>query len=207
VNRLLGWDGVAAADSAAALNFWFWRSGMAGILQQPGFEALQSLPWTNEDFTPEFAAAILDQAVTAAGIMVDQFGDTDVPMGQVFRIGNSEQSWPLGGETIAAEATIACLAQMNPLCDRTQRAFASAHADDRNQRRATRGSNSMRLVEFAQPLRSWSLHVYGQSDDADSPHHDDQAALMSRREFKPVWFNRDELEGHIESTLVLEIGE
>jgi acyl-homoserine-lactone acylase len=64
----------------------------------------------------------------------------------------------------------------------------------------------MRLIEFGPPLRSWSLHVYGQSDDPASPHFDDQAVLMSQREFKPAWFSRDELEGHIESTLVLDTG-
>jgi hypothetical protein len=31
--------------------------------------------------------------------------------------------------------------------------------------------------------------------------------LLSERKFKPTYFNRDELEGHIESTTILEVPE
>jgi acyl-homoserine-lactone acylase len=206
VSRLLVWDGVAAADSVAALNFFYWHSDMAEVLQQPGLERLQTLPWNDQDFSPDFATAILEQAKRAAAGMVEAFGSTDIAMGAVFRIGRGERSWPLGGETIADAEMTACVADLSPLCDRTLRAFSSGPADQQGQRRAYRGSNSMRLVEFSDPLRSWSLHVHGQSDDPASPHYDDQARLMSQREFKPVYFNRQELENHIESTLVLDIG-
>jgi acyl-homoserine-lactone acylase len=207
VRRLMAWNGEAVADSVAALNFFYWHSDMAEVLQRPGFEQLQTLPWNNEDFSPAFAAAILEQAERAAAKMVEAFASTDVAMGSVFRIGRGEQSWPLGGETIADAEMTACVADLSPLCDRTMRAFSSGPAGDQGQRRAYRGSNSMRLVEFSDPLRSWSLHVHGQSDDPASPHYDDQTRLMSQREFKPVYFNRQELENHIESTLVLDIGD
>lgn len=64
----------------------------------------------------------------------------------------------------------------------------------------------MRLIEFSDPLKSWTLHVYGQSDDPASPHYDDQARLLSEQTFKPTYFSRDELKGHIQSTTVLEPG-
>ena len=67
-----------------------------------------------------------------------------------------------------------------------------------------RGGITMRLVEFSKPVKSWSLHVYGQNDDPASPHFDDQAKLLSEKKFKPTLFNRDELEGHIKSTTELE---
>src|SRR5690606_19643926 len=43
VRRILDFDGVAAADSVAALNFHYWRSGMAEVLNRPGFEHLMQL--------------------------------------------------------------------------------------------------------------------------------------------------------------------
>ena len=64
--RLRGFDGIAAADSVAALNFYYWHKGMGEVLQRPGFETLQALPWNQQDFSPEFAAALLAQAVRAA---------------------------------------------------------------------------------------------------------------------------------------------
>ena len=207
VRRLIAFDGVAAADSIAALNFFYWHKNMGEVLRRPGFEALQSLPWKQEDFSPEFAAAILQQAEVTAKLMVEQYGSTALEMGSVFRVGLGERSWPLGGETLAAGLMPTCVADISPLCDRTQRAFESGQADDQGQRRAYRGSQAIRLVEFSTPIRSWSLGVHGQSDDPASSHYDDQAALLSRREFKPVFFDRKELEGNIETTLTLTISD
>lgn len=205
VRRILEFDGVASADSSAALKFYYWRAGMHDVLARPEFADLRHLPWERQLFTPQFGAAILEQAVLAAERMEDELGGTDVALGDVFRIGRGERSWPLGGETIGAEGEPACLADVSPLCDRTLRAFASGPADERGQRRAHRGSNSIRLVEFSDPLRSWSLHAYGQSNDPDSPHYDDQARLLSERILKPTYFDRAELEENITSRVELVI--
>ena len=207
VRRLLDFNGVAAADSAAALNFYYWRAGMSEVLGRPGFEHLQTLPWSDSDFNPDFADAILQQAESAAAAMVEKLGSTDVAMGAVFRVGRGERSWPLGGETIDASGIPMCVADLSPLCERTMRAFASGPADDNGERRAYRGSNSMRLVEFSDPVQSWSLHVHGQSDDPSSAHYDDQAKLLSEHKFKPTYFNRDELDMHIESMTILKLNE
>ena len=206
LRRLLGFDGVAAAESKAALNFYYWRSGMYAVLSRLEFEHLLTLPWSKQDFSPEFATAILEQASLAAAIMVEQLGSTDVAMGTVFRVGRGEQSWPLGGETINTPEISSCVADLSPLCERTMRAFASGKPNEQGQRRAYRGTQSMRLVEFSKPVRAWSLHVHGQSDDPASKHYDDQARLLSEGRFKPAYFSRDELEGHIESTKTLKPG-
>ncbi len=205
VGRLLDFDGVAAADSKAALNFYYWRADMHEVLLRPQFKSLQALPWSDEDFSPEFAKAILEQASRAAAVMVTELGSTNVALGDVFRVGHGERSWPLGGETINTAEVPDCVADISALCERTLRAFSSGPADENSQRKAYRGSQSTRLVELGVPVRSWSLHAYGQSDDPASPHYDDQAILLSERRFKPVWFNRNDLEGHIESTTILDM--
>ena len=53
-----------------------------------------------KDFSPDFALAILEQATLASERLVERFGSTDVAMGDVFRVGRGERTWPLGGETI-----------------------------------------------------------------------------------------------------------
>jgi hypothetical protein len=193
----------------AALNFYYWRGGMPDVLSRPEFQHLQQLPWDNSDFTPEFALALLAQAEIAANLMVNELGSTNLTMGTVFRAGRAEAKWPLGGETINAPGLPMCLLDLSPLCEQTMRAFASSPLDDKDQRRVFRGTQSMRLVELGNPVQAWSVHAWGQSDDPASPHFDDQAILMSEHRLKPTYFNRQDLEGHIESTLILEteIGE
>ncbi|HMB61052.1 MAG TPA: penicillin acylase family protein, partial [Xanthomonadales bacterium] len=204
VERILNFDGVASAESEAALNFYYWRNGMKAVLDRPQFNHLRSLPWSLEDFDPEFAAAILDQAETAAAQMVDELGGTQRSLGSVFRVGRDEASWPVGGETIDVPEEVDCLADFSPLCERTMRAFASGPPDANGERRAYRGSHAMRLVELSRPVRAWTLHLHGQSSHPDSPHYDDQDRLASERKFKPAYFSWNELQGHIESTTMLE---
>jgi acyl-homoserine lactone acylase PvdQ len=207
VDRLLAFDGFASADSVAALTFHYWRRGMWEVFSSPEFEHLRQHPWPDSAFTEAFGEALVDRAERAADEMAAEIGSVDVAMGEVFRVGRGERSWPLGGESIDITEIPGCLADLSPLCERTMRAFASGPPDDGGQRRAYRGSHSMRLVVFTDPIQSYSLHVYGQSDDPASPHYDDQAALLSERRFKPTYFELGELEGHISSTLVLEVPE
>jgi hypothetical protein len=54
-------------------------------------------------------------------------------------------------------------------------------------------------------VKASSLKIYGQSDDPKSPHFDDQARLASEGHLKSEYFERAELDGHIESTQVIEV--
>jgi acyl-homoserine lactone acylase PvdQ len=205
IDSLLAFDGDAAADSVAALRFYYWRRGMWEVFKRPEFESLRHLPWPATAFSRQFGDALIDRAQAAAREMVAELGRIDVPLGEVFRVGRGEASWPLGGESINLVEVPGCIAHVSPLCERTMRAFASGPMDDHHQRRAYRGSHSMRLVVFSDPIQSYSLKVYGQSDDPRSPHYDDQARLASERRFKPTFFEWSELEGNIESSTVLHV--
>ena len=205
VDRLLEFDGDATADSIAALDFYYWRRGMGAVLARPELAAQRMLPWQPEHFTPHFDAALLDRAVAAVDEMRAELGSIDIALGAVFRIGRGERSWPLGGESIEMPDVADCLAAYSPLCERTMRAFASTPLDERRERRAFRGSQALRLVAFTQPLQAFSLHLYGQSDDPASVHYDDQAKLASERRLKSERFEMTELEGHIESTQVIDV--
>jgi acyl-homoserine-lactone acylase len=63
---------------------------------------------------------------------------------------------------------------------------------------ATGGTSYVAAVEFANPVRAVSLVGYGNVSRAGSPHRTDQLALFSRKDFKPVWRRRAEIEQHLE---------
>lgn len=52
------------------------------------------------------------------------------------------------------------------------------------------------MIAFGPQLRAGSILNYGQSGDPASPHFFDQAALYARREFKPAWFERSDVEAN-----------
>ena len=60
---------------------------------------------------------------------------------------------------------------------------------------ARKGSSTI-LLSFLNKdgIDSYSLVVWGQSANPDSPHHTDQAEkLYSQRKFKPTWFKKDRI--------------
>jgi acyl-homoserine-lactone acylase len=63
--------------------------------------------------------------------------------------------------------------------------------------RVGRGGNSfVSVIEFGPSVRAASILNYGQSGDPASPHFFDQAVLYARRQFKPAWFSRADVEAN-----------
>jgi len=205
IEELLGFDGYARAESSTALKFYYWREALQPLFLEQRFEHLSLFPWPEAQLTAPFVAELILGAERAMNNISRDFSGSEKNLGDVFRIGRGSDSWPVGGESITAEEVPNCLAALSPLCERTMRAYASTPLNETGQRRAIRGSQAMRLVLFTDPIQSFSLHAHGQSDNPDSLHYGDQSRLASERRFKPTYFDRDALEGHIESTLVINI--
>ena len=205
VDRILGFDGQARADSAAALNFLFWRAEAGELLYaRPEFAALREFPWPRAKFTPAFAAALLEEAEQAAVAQIKAAGDIDQPLGTMFRIAFGKADEPLGGTSIHANGRPDRSARIVPDFDSTLRAFES-RPDKDGRMRAYRGSQGMRLVVFGPTAQSWSLRAFGQQMDPAGPHAADQVSLISRRQFKPMLLDRDELLKNLESTNTLDV--
>lgn len=204
LGRLISFDGFARAGSVDALNFYYWRDGLLEAVTKSGVDAAGMRKWTPSEMAAEAGTVLFDKAQLAIDRMKKELGSTDVAMGKVFQIGREEKFWPLGGESINAPGLPSSgLADLSPFAERTMRAFASRPPDSEGRRLAVRGSQAMRLVQFTNPIQSFTLHPYGQNDDPTSPHYTDQAAMTSKQKMKPAYFNRDQLEGHIVSTKIL----
>jgi hypothetical protein len=149
------------------------------------------------------AGEILIKAIDEAIIMMMVLWESvDGTLGDLARIGAGEQDYPLGGLGLSPWTRGLCFPAP---CESTLRAFwAPPQENPVPHLRVFGGSRLLRLVVFTDPVQSFTVHNFGQSDDPASPHYDDQARLLtSKRTVKPVWFERSELEGNMESELVL----
>jgi acyl-homoserine lactone acylase PvdQ len=202
IARLLRFDGRANAGSSDALAFLIFREGLFSAFEQAGIELDDGPTWQEGDLDAELARVLSAHASRARAAWESAGGEQAV-LGDRFRIGRNG-GWGIGGVTIDEPAILDCRARLSPYCDVTMRALRADQADASGQRRVARGSQALRLVQFTDPIRSFTLHPWGQSHDPESPHHDDQSALAGEPRLKPTWFERGELMQHLESARVLE---
>jgi len=179
VALLRRWDNTAGAESRGAVLFaeW-WRLYEESVDGDPF-----AVSWSPADplgtprglARPELAAARFADAVrdTAA-----RFGSADVAWGEVHRVRRGRIDEPAHG----CPGVLGCFRVLN---------FEDT-ADGR--RTATGGDGWVLAVELTNPPRAYSVLAYGQSNKADSSHHDDQAALFARGEMKRVAYERDDVE-------------
>jgi acyl-homoserine-lactone acylase len=57
------------------------------------------------------------------------------------------------------------------------------------------------MVEFAKPMKAMVLLTYGESSQPGSKHMGDQLALLSKKQLRPVWLTRAEVEQHKEDEI------
>lgn len=208
--RLANFDGVASASSAAALNHVYWRTALLERLTAEEEQALKRMLIGEENLSSGMTKALLAAVDDAVAQMQKLHGSVDLLYGDVFRIRRNETrpSLPLGGGfPMHVQSYPACRNMENLAfaCVLTQRAFSFGEPDAEGRRYVNGGSRALRLVEFTDPIKSYSLHLYGQSEDPASAHFDDQVVLASERRLKPVYFSPAELAGHVESTRVLSV--
>jgi acyl-homoserine lactone acylase PvdQ len=60
------------------------------------------------------------------------------------------------------------------------------------------GHSFVGAVELAAEPRAMTILQFGESGDPGSPHWFDQAVLYARKQFKPSWYARADVESHSE---------
>jgi acyl-homoserine lactone acylase PvdQ len=209
-DRLLHFDGFARADSMAALDYYYWQmavwSGPAD--SRLTIDAVDEPLWKSTDIGPAAAKILLDGIDRAIAAMVKERASIDVRLGDVFRMGRGGESWPMGGVTILPESLPQCRApiQWDRYCLATLRAMTYDKPDTNGQHLLpVIGSRVLRLVIFTNPIQTFTLHPFGQSENPKSPYYDNQARLSSEHRLKPGYFEKAELMKHLVSTEVIQV--
>ncbi|WP_419949163.1 penicillin acylase family protein [Candidatus Palauibacter sp.] len=204
--RILSFDGHARQASRAAHAYLVWREQVFSLpdVDEEAREALGGPIWEKGGIPAAHLPRLVDALEAAVEFMLETYGSVDRTLGDVFRIGRGGRTWPLGGLSILDRSGGGgCAVDLG--CVFTLRAMTAGAPDSLGLRHVQSGSRLLRLVQFTDPIRSFTLHNYGQSENPDSPHYVDQARLTSERRLKPTYFDPAELMNHVVSTEVLDV--
>lgn len=193
-NRILDWDGNFTTDSMATPIYKNWRLNCGGKVDVTAIFNRETLP-------PEAKKTLLDVLKSTIDEFVKQYGSVDVAWGDLYKVGRGDFLYPapgadFGGSTDGPNFT-ETLFDVKSIDDPDHPGHYLAH----------NGSMATMLMFFHKDgIDSYTCTPWGESGHPDSPHYADQAQqLYSKRELKPTWFTRDEIEAHHESEKVLTI--
>lgn len=178
------WDRQADAESRGAVLFAEWVRTLGASMFATPWQEREPLTTPRGLAQPVAALAALEKA---ARNTLDRFGALDVPWGEVYRLRIAGRDLPASG----GPSRLGVFRSLEFTPDKDGRF------------RALFGDSFVALVEFCQPVRAKVLLSYGNASQPDSPHRGDQLALFARKQLRPVWRTRKEIEAHLESTEVL----
>ena len=179
------WDRSADSASRGAVLFTQWWTEYVRRMRGRSPYAIawsENAPRTTPDGLADTAVAVAALAA-AADTVIARYGSADVAWGAVNRLRRDGVDLPGNG----AEGTYGVFRVMG---------FSQRDPDGRNA--ATGGTSWVAAIEFGSPIRAVSLIGYGNASRPGSPHRTDQLGLFSRKDFKPVWRTRAEIEKHLE---------
>jgi acyl-homoserine-lactone acylase len=208
VERLLAFDGEARAESVAALEYVHWRSALGWPTDGDTAAARRLVQAVDAGRELDDAQrhALIEAARRAAAAIRERYGERVTTYGDVFRLGPADASAPARGGAIMThmpeinwELSDVVLAMEAPL--RVFHLFGDP--DEQGRRHALAGGRSLRLTVLREPVESYSVVLWGQSELPDSPHYADQATLASEAKVRRIHFTMDELRPHIVTELEL----
>ena len=191
------WDRKAEADNRGVVLFSVWASELGNALRAsyiPGQKSAFVKPWDPKaPLSTPFGLADPATAVKAlekmAGQLKSVFGSLDAPMGDVARLRRGNYDFPCNG----APDNLGVFRVVNYQYSSRDKKFL-----------ANGGDSYVCAVEFSSPVRAKAVLSYGNASQPGSPHNGDQLALVSRKEMRPVWRTRQEIEAHLESRIEIK---
>jgi acyl-homoserine-lactone acylase len=177
---LATWDRKVDADSRGAVLFAFWKQAMDAdrLFAKPWSE---DAPLTTPDGLANPAEAVRVLEATATKVEVT-YGALDVAWGEVFRLP--------GVANLPANGADGALGVFRSV-------WFAPGKDNRFQ--AVAGDSFVAAIEFSNPVKAMALNSYGNASQPGSPHAGDQLQLFARKELRPVWRSRSEIEAHLSS--------
>jgi len=177
---LATWNRKVDADSRGAVLFAFWKQAMDAdkLFAKPWSE---DAPLTTPDGLANPAEAVRVLEATATKVEVT-YGALDVAWGEVFRLP--------GVANLPANGADGALGVFRSV-------WFAPGKDNRFQ--AVAGDSFVAAIEFSNPVKAMALNSYGNASQPGSPHAGDQSQLFARKELRPVWRSRSEIEAHLSS--------
>lgn len=184
------WDRQTEADSRGAALFTLWAQEM-GLLG-PNADSVFATPWDEKNplTTPSGLASparAVETLVAVAARLQQRLGALDVAWGELARLKYDKADFPANGGS--GLLGIFRVIEYAPESD--------GHF------RSVGGDSYIAAVEFSDPVHANVLLGYGNSSQPGSPHRGDQMQLAARKELRPVWRTRPEIESHLEKRELL----
>ncbi|MEE8523534.1 MAG: acylase [Thermoanaerobaculia bacterium] len=179
---LVAWDRTSDSDSRGGVLFAAFFRQLRGVGANPF-----AIPWSEDDplTTPDGLAdpAAAASALAAAAENVETtYGAVDVSWGEVHRLRRGDRD--LAGNGGPSELGVFRVVAYRPGED--------------GKASAVHGDSYVAVIEFSDPLRAEELLSYGNATQPGSPHFGDQLELFARKELRPVWRTRADVEAHLE---------
>lgn len=183
-----GWDRRADIDSIGATLFMaWWHFG-----REMGDKVPRKIIQERKPLNADAQKTILTALRQAVSYMEGTYKSIRVPWGDVHRLRRGDKSWPLAG--VARQGLV------------TLRAVSAGDPDESGIMYAGGGQLCTTVIFLDNPVRSYSVVPYGQSEDPTSPHYADQAEkLFSKGLFKPTWYQKGDLLNHLESEKTIDV--
>ena len=180
---LSSWDRKADAESRGAVLFEAFvqdlnRSRFRSNIFVRSWSEDSPLETPNGLADPEAALKALE---TAARRVETDYGALDVEWGKIHRLRMGNLDFPANGgpESLGIFRAL------------------SFRELGQGLKQASSGDSFVMAVEFSNPVRAQALLSYGNASQPDSPFFGDQLELFSRKELRPVWITREEIETNL----------
>jgi acyl-homoserine-lactone acylase len=185
---LAEWDRAADNESDGTLLFYRFLAGAGNKFQSIGGFEVQSdehkpLETPRGFADPARAVKLLDNV---AADIEKQYGTLHVKWGDVLRLRRGSSDLPGNGAP----------SMMGAIRTADFGRFVNGKTE------AVRGDTYYAVIEFSTPVHAEALLGYGNWSKAGSKHVDDQLPLFSKKQMRPVWRSRSEIEANLESRKV-----